>query len=167
MRTSGGCELRAFHVARPSRVQLICLFVAGALRAALPTSELTLAWTHSVEKTRWEEDYRVDGDGLRLVVARIQGSGAGMDPPPDAVLRDGYWTWHPYTAPFRELRLTLSSYVADYELCWRGRCATLRQLVAPRDDARSAVRDMRIASEVVAVRPCDGGTISLPRGGRE
>ena len=147
-------------------MELICLFVAGALRAALPTSELTLAWTHSVEKTRWEEGYRVDGQRLRLVVARIEGSGAGMDPPPDAVLRDGYWTWHPDAAPFTELRLTLSSYVADYELCWRGRCATLRRLLAPHGGARSAVQEMPTESEVVAMRACDGGAISPPQADR-
>ena len=62
--------------------------------AAQPT-EFTLAWEHSVEKTRWEESYRVDGDRLRLTAARIQGLGAGMEPPPDAVLRGGWWTWKP------------------------------------------------------------------------
>jgi hypothetical protein len=67
----------------------VCLLVAGALRAMLPTTEFTLAWTHSVQKTRWEERYRVAGSDLQLVEARIQSSGAGMDPPPQARLRDG------------------------------------------------------------------------------
>ena len=141
--------------------------MAGALRAALPTTELTLAWMHSVEKTRWEERYQVDGERLRLVVARVQGSGAGIDPPTDAVLSDGYWTWHPGAAPYAELRLTLSPYTPDYELCWRGRCATLRQLVSPHEGVRSPGRAAETpgASGVVVVRPCDDGEITPPRAG--
>ena len=73
----------------------VCLIVAGVVRATLPTDHFTLAWQHSVEKTRWEESYRIDGDRLRLTSARIQGLGAGMEPPPDAVLRSGWWTWKP------------------------------------------------------------------------
>lgn len=108
-----------------------CLFVAGALRATIPAPEFTVAWMHSVARTRWEERYRVEGDALRLVIARVQGSGAGMEPAPDAVLRDGGWTWTPVLAPLREVRLTVSSYTRGYDLCWRGRCQTLRSLVTP------------------------------------
>jgi hypothetical protein len=114
-------------------VDALCLLVAGALRATLPASEFTLGWQHSVERIRWEERYRVAGASIELVEARIQGSGAGMDPPPDAVLRDGWWTWRPRTKPFRELRLTLSPYTRDYDLCWAGRCRALRSVVASRD----------------------------------
>ena len=98
------------------------------LRATIPAGEFTLAWMHSVEKTRWEERYRVDGERLRLVQARVQGSGAGMDPAPDAVLRDGWWTWSPRAAPLQEIRLTVSSYTQGYDLCWDGRCQSLRAL---------------------------------------
>jgi len=66
----------------------VCLIVAGVVAAALPTEEFTLAWTHSVEKTRWEETYRVDGDRLALIEARIQGMGAGMEPPADLAAED-------------------------------------------------------------------------------
>ena len=107
-----------------------CLLVAGVLRAIVPAQDFTVAWTHSVQKTRWEERYRVDGDALRLTEARIQSSGAGMDPPPGATLRDGWWAWHPDAPPLPELRLTLSSYTRGYDLCWRGRCHSLRRLVA-------------------------------------
>jgi hypothetical protein len=116
-------------------VDVACLFVAGALRAVIPADEFTLAWTHSVQKTRWEERYRVEGDALRLVQARIQGSGAGMDPAPDALFRDGWWTWTPQLAPLREVRLTLSSYTRGYDLCWHGRCRTLRDLVSAKANA--------------------------------
>jgi hypothetical protein len=74
-------------------VDPICLVVAGVVRATLPDSGFTLAWEHSVQKTRWEERYRVDDGGLVLAEARVQGSGAGMEPPPGAVLRNGWWTW--------------------------------------------------------------------------
>jgi hypothetical protein len=111
-------------------VNAACLFVAGALHATIP-AQFTVAWMHSVARTRWEERYRVEGRALRLVGARVQGSGAGMEPGPDAVLRDGWWTWTPQAAPLANLRLTLSSYTRGYDLCWRGRCQTLRSLVTP------------------------------------
>ncbi len=112
----------------------LCLLVAGVVRATLPTSEFTLAWDHSVEKTRWEERYRVDGDGLLLVEARVQGIGAGMEPPRSATLAGGWWTWHPRTR-IPTLRLTLSPYVADYTLCWRETCRALTALVGARGGA--------------------------------
>jgi hypothetical protein len=127
-------------------VNVACLLVAGALRAVVPAQDFTVAWTHSVQKTRWEERYRVDGERLRLVEARIQGSGAGMDPPPDAVFRDGWWTWQPALPALPELRLTLSSYTRGYDLCWDGRCHSLRRLVS------SAARYPD--GSVVQVKPC-------------
>jgi hypothetical protein len=107
------------------------------LRASLPATEFTLAWEHSVEKTRWEERYVVDGARLRLVEARIQGLGAGMEPPAGARFADGWWTWQPKLEPLPELRLTRSSYTSDYTLCWSARCEPLGALVAadPRSDA--------------------------------
>ncbi len=112
----------------------VCLLVAGVVRATLPTAEFTLAWDHSVEKTRWEERYRVDGDGLVLVEARVQALGAGMEPPPAAKLADGWWTWQPRTR-LPALRLTLSPYTADYALCWREACRALTALVGAAGEA--------------------------------
>ncbi|HSC97807.1 MAG TPA: DUF1850 domain-containing protein [Casimicrobiaceae bacterium] len=126
----------------------LCLFVAGALQATLPTTDVTLQWVHSIEKTRWQERYRVEGRQLKLVEARIEGSGAGMDPGPDARLIDGWWTWRP-NATLSALHLTLSPFTRDYDLCWRGRCHTLRSLATqarpaaqpllPRDEAANDV----------------------------
>jgi hypothetical protein len=88
----------------------------------VPGEHFTLAWTHSVEKVRWEEDYRVDrlADGsprLQLTQARIQGSAAGMEPPEDAVLVGGWYRYPPKTALPAVLRLTRSSYTDDYQIC--------------------------------------------------
>ncbi|HEV2686755.1 MAG TPA: DUF1850 domain-containing protein [Actinomycetota bacterium] len=114
------------------------------LRASLPTTEFTLAWTHSVEKTRWQERYIVEGERLRLSEARIQALGAGMESPPGAHLVDGWWTWRPALEPQPELRLTHSSYTSDYRICWRDRCSTLSELAG-------AMRE----GEPVTVAPCD------------
>jgi hypothetical protein len=122
----------------------LCLLVAGVVRAALPGEEFTLAWEHSVQKTRWEEHYRVDGSNLLLAEARIESSGAGMEPPPDAVLKNGWWSWHPRSiAP----ALTLARFSADrdYTLCWRDRCSALSALVGNAD-----------AAPTLVVRPCEG-----------
>lgn len=121
----------------------LCLAIAGVIRATLPGNELTLAWTHSVEKTRWEERYLSDGALLTLVEARVQGLGAGMEPPAEAVLRDGWWRWAPKLA-LPELRLTYSTFTFDYTLCAQARCQSLRTLLgdAPEQGA------------LVEVRPC-------------
>jgi len=123
-------------------VDPICLIVAGVVRATLPASEFTLAWDHSVQKTRWEERYRSTGVGLMLVEASIEGSGAGMEPPPSATLRDGRWTWQPRTT-LPELRLTRSHFARDYVLCWRDRCVELAALVGATAEGAAVV-----------VRPC-------------
>jgi hypothetical protein len=97
-----------------------------------------------VTHTRWEEDYRVEGERLIAVESRIEGSGAGMEPPEDARLVEGMWRWRPGLPPLPELRLTLSPYTADYRLCAQGRCATLHALAHASLDA----------VEVVTLRPC-------------
>ena len=128
----------------------ICLVVAGVLRATLPTNEVTIAWLHSVEKIRWIERYRVEHDALRLVEARIEGSGAGMDPPPDAAFVDGAWTWHPAADRFPRVRLTVSPFTQDYDVCYGDRCRGLTSLIAPQSPASG--EGSRI--EVVDMQAC-------------
>ena len=49
--------------------------LAGVVWSQLLLTDFTLAWTHSIEKIRWEEDYRVTPSGLLLGEARVKGSG--------------------------------------------------------------------------------------------
>ena len=107
----------------------VCALAAGVVVATLPTSEFTIEWRHSVEKTRWEERYRIDGRQLVLVSASIEGMGAGMEPPVQARFADGRWTWEPMR-PIAELRLMQSPYVPGYTICWNSRCQPLATLVS-------------------------------------
>src|SRR4051812_31983919 len=107
---------------------MLCIAAAG-LVLSLPLSSFTLAWTHSIEKIRWEEDYRLERGRLVLDEARIRGSGAGMEPPPDAVLRNGVWHYKPDIAPLATLRLTRSPFTADYQLCHAGQCRPFGDLL--------------------------------------
>ena len=97
----------------------LALAAAPATQAFVPGEHFTLAWVHSIEKVRWEEDYRVSGPPARLVAtaARIKGSAAGMEPPPNAVLRDGWFHYTPNERHPTVLRLTRSEFTADFELC--------------------------------------------------
>ena len=107
----------------------LCLTVAGAIQAVLSTTTFTLAWTHSVEKVRWEEDYRIKDGGLQLREARIQGSGAGMEPPADAVFENGWWRYRSASGTLESLHLARSAYTEDYTLCWGGQCQSLTDLI--------------------------------------
>jgi hypothetical protein len=117
----------------------LCLFVAGQLLATLPGAEFTLAWTHSVAKSRWEERYRIEGAWLVLERARVEGSGAGMEPGFGAIRHDGSWRWTPAIAPLRELRLTASSLTSDYELCSEHGCRPLQALTGKLADGTVVV----------------------------
>lgn len=104
----------------------LCL-TAGAVTAALAVESFTLAWMHSIEKLRWEEDWRIEGKALVIDEARIRGTGAGMEPPDGAVLKDGAWHYRPRIPPQRQVRLAHSPYTADYEICIAGRCRPLAE----------------------------------------
>jgi len=112
----------------------LCI-AAGALVATLAVDFFTLAWTHSIEKVRWEEDWRIEAGRLHLVEARIHGSGAGMEPPEGAVLERGVWRYRPALAPVERLRLANSAYTADYELCFDGRCRPLAEVAGSAENA--------------------------------
>lgn len=102
----------------------LCL-AAASWHARIPADHFQLRWRHSIEKVVWTEDYEVAGTWLLLSQARIHGSGAGMEPPPDATLIDGTWRYRP-TDPWRsEIVLARSEFVPDYRLCTDGQCQPL------------------------------------------
>lgn len=102
----------------------LCL-AAGVLVVALGSDEITLSWRHSVQKTLWEEVWRETPAGLLLSEARVEGSGAGMDPPDGAKLVDGYWRWRPDLPPLNEVVMRRSGATADYQVCIAGVCRAM------------------------------------------
>lgn len=107
----------------------------SAAQAFVPGQHFTLAWTHSIEKIRWEEDYTVhlqppQPARLSLDKARVRGSGAGMEPPEDAKLVKGWYVYSPTTPLPPALRLTRSPYTSDYTLCADGQCQTMSHWLA-------------------------------------
>jgi hypothetical protein len=72
----------------------LCVTAAG-LTVAFALERFTLAWTHSVEHFEWREIWRVAPQGLVIEEAVVQGSGAGIDPPPTARLEPDGWHWRP------------------------------------------------------------------------
>lgn len=107
----------------------LCLGLAGVVWAQLPVSSFTLAWDHTVEKIRWEEDYQVTGQGLLLGEARVRGSGAGMEIPQDARLENGSWHYRRQLPPLQPLNLGRTPAAGDYQLCIESRCHALSQWV--------------------------------------
>lgn len=102
----------------------LCIAVGTAL-VRLPAHEFTLRWQHTIEKVLWEEDYVVAGAWLYLIGARVQGSGAGMEPPPDAVRAGPWWQYRPADRWHRRLQLARSEFGRDYDLCVDGACKPL------------------------------------------
>ena len=119
---------------------MLCL-AAGAVSAVLAIESFTLVWMHSIERVRWEEDWRIEGHALVISEARIRGSGAGMEPPAGAVLKYGVWHYRPDLPPQTVLRLTHSPHTSGYELCSAGRCQPLADHLPGIDN--SAVIEIR------------------------
>lgn len=103
----------------------LCI-VAAAKTTVLAASLFTLSWTHSIEKTRWEEDWRVTQNGLVISEARVKGSGAGMEPPDGSVLREGWWTYAPKLPAQPSLALASSgATLGGWKLCAEETCLDL------------------------------------------
>jgi len=102
-----------------------CILAAGKT-TVLAASLFTLSWTHSVEKTAWEELWGVTPAGLELVQARVKGSGAGMDPGEGAVLENGWWVYRPKLPPRQSILLAASGATGSgWRLCAGRTCLTL------------------------------------------
>jgi hypothetical protein len=101
--------------------------LAGGKTLVLAATAFTLSWTHSVEKIRWTEHWRVTPAGLVVDMGRVEGSGAGMDPPEGSVFRNDGWEYRPKVPPLPKLVLAASgATVGGWSLCVEGRpCLTL------------------------------------------
>ncbi len=121
----------------------LCI-LAGGKTVTLAVAAFTLSWTHSVEKTRWEEDWRLTPAGLEIVEARVQGSGAGMEPPEGSRFEAGWWIYTPKLGTLPQVVLAASGATGEgWKLCSAGKCITLGEH----------------ADEPTKLRPCDVGEI--------
>jgi hypothetical protein len=108
------------------RLSLCVYLLGGALLATLPGEVFELRWTHSVARTEWREVWRVAPDGaLILEEARINGTGAGMEPGEGAWSADGRQVWKPDGPPLPEVTLAASDFTAEHVLCAGEDCRVL------------------------------------------
>ena len=118
-------------------MSVLCLSAGGAsLRFA--TGLLTLAWTHSIEKVEWRETWAATPAGLELVEARIEGSGAGMEPGEGARLEGGFWVWRPERPALAEVILARSGATADWRICEADRCRSAEEALGRPADGEPA-----------------------------
>lgn len=117
----------------------LCLGLGGIVWAQLPIADFTLAWNHSIEKIRWEEDYRLTSAGLVLEEARVRGNGAGMDIPEGARLERGAWHYSPIVPPLQHLKLARTPEAGDYQLCIEGQCQPMSRWLGPPSTWHSSV----------------------------
>lgn len=101
-----------------------CILAAGAAAVHVAASVFSLSWTHTVEKTLWQETWRVEATRFVLTEARVKGSGAGMEPAPDARLEGDFYVWMP-DQPRKEIILRRDPHAGDWKLCAGGRCDLL------------------------------------------
>lgn len=121
-------------------MSLLCVLAAG-VTTRLAAAAFTLSWLHTVERTRWEEDWRVEPGRLVLVEARVEGSGAGMEPPLEAHGEDGRFVWRP-NRTLSELILRRAPQAGDWRLCLADGCRPLGERFGTDADP-------------VTLKPCD------------
>ena len=125
----------------------LCVASAGSVLTLLAGS-FSLSWTHSVEKTLWIEHWRVEDNRLALTSASVQGSGAGIDLPPESVWEGDHWTYTPHLAPLAQLNLAASgATVSGWQFCAVGSCYTLG--AAPGEDITIWATDAVCDAEAV------------------
>lgn len=122
-----------------------CL-MAGATLLMLSGDAFTLDWTHSVEHVTWREDWSIRDGALILTGAAVKGSGAGMEPGADAVLRDGWWVWVPDLPPQPSLNLAASGATGGG---WR-----LCDAAAPGDQGGECTELGADPGQAITLAPC-------------
>lgn len=123
----------------------LCL-ATSFLLYGLGWQSFTLAWTHTIEKITWEEDYQVEADGLYLIEARIKGSGAGMEVPEGAKWKGNAWAYQPKLNRFPVLKLAQAPQAGDWQLCHQQQCRNLRDII-----------NRGLIEEPIELRPCSLG----------
>ena len=138
----------------------LCLATAGVVKS-LAVAAFTLSWAHSVEKIEWQEDWRVTPQGLEIVEARVKGSGAGMEPPPEALLKDGWFRWKPQLPVLPEVALGNSGLAGEWRVCRDGACQDLSAILGR--TVGTAVTTMSVCRPDQVTKALDAKTL-LARG---
>ena len=99
--------------------------LAGSMVTKVAAATFTLWWMHSVEHIRWTEHWQVTPAGLVVTQARVEGSGAGMDPPEGAIFDGSGWTYRPHVPPQKRVLLADSGDAGSWHLCADGVCRGL------------------------------------------
>ncbi len=129
----------------------LCLASAGVVKS-LAVTAFTLSWVHSVEKIEWQEDWQITPQGLQIVQARVKGSGAGMEPPPEARLVDGFFRWTPRLEPLPEVVLGNSGLAGEWHICTEGKCQEL-----------SAIMGRPVGTNVTTMSVCKNEDSAAPK----
>lgn len=116
---------------------MFCL-TAAAVAATLAVQTFTLSWVHSVQRSEIQEDYGLAAGRLILIEARIKGSAAGFDPPPGAVLDDGWWRWRPGTL-LDSVTLARASAPGEWRICLGSACQPLNHYLTIPDDRAARI----------------------------
>lgn len=134
----------------------LCVATAGVVKS-LAVASFMLSWTPSADNTEWQEDWRVTPQGLEIVEARVKGSGAGMEPLPDAPLIDGWFRWKPQLPVLPEVVLRNSGLVGEWRLCTDGKCQGLSAILGR--PLSAAVTTMSVCKPDVAAKSLDAQTL--------
>ena len=135
---------------------LLCV-AAGSFSVAIYAPRFTLSWEHSIEHVEWRETWRVHTKTMRIVEARIKGTGAGMEPPKDAVLKDGWFVYVPKMPPQTRLVMPDSAYTKPMRLCLPGDTCRPIRVFLPREAPKDAPVVLSLEDEK-GCRPQPDGT---------